>query len=157
MNVLDHIKEEHESFREKMVKIEAATGNKKMEIFRELFAEVHGHHEAEEKVLFPLVKEKKDEKAMEIVDHMIEEHTLVNYQLSVLEKESVENKTWDANFSQLKEELEHHLEDEEEEFLPMAKKMIPKEKLIEILDKFETVNEDKMNEKKKELERGMFV
>ncbi|MBV1757663.1 MAG: hemerythrin domain-containing protein [Dethiosulfatibacter sp.] len=157
MTVLDHIKEEHESFREKIAKIEATTSNKKMEIFNELFAEIHGHHEAEEKVIFPLVIDKKDEKTMDIVLEMIEEHTLVSYHFSVLEKESVDNETWDAKFSLLKEKLNHHLEEEEEEFLPMARKMISEEKLIEMLDKFETVNEDKTKEKKKKLERGINV
>ncbi|MDP3386674.1 MAG: hypothetical protein Q8S24_05535 [Eubacteriales bacterium] len=59
---------------------------------------------------------------MEIAEEMIEEHTLVNYQLSVLEKESVENETWDAKFSLLKEELDHQLEEAEEDFLSMANK-----------------------------------
>lgn len=151
MNVLDHIKEEHESFREKMAKIEAATGNKKKEIFRELYAEIHGHHEAEEKVIFPMVKEKTDKEDMEIVQEMIEEHSLGSYQFSVLERTSVDNETWGAKFSVLKEVLDHHMEEEEDEFLPMAKKLIPKEALVEILAKFETVHEEKMKEQKKKL------
>lgn len=151
MNVLDHIKKEHESFREKMAKVKAATGNKKKEIFRELYAEIHGHHEAEEKVIFPLLKEKTDKEDMEIVLEMIEEHSLGSYQFSVLERTSVENETWDAKFSVLKEVLDHHMEEEEDELLTMAKKIIPKETLVEILDKFEMVHKEKMNEQKKKL------
>ena len=50
-------KEEHESFREWIAKIEDATGNKKKEKFTELYTEIHGHNEAEEKVIIRMVKE----------------------------------------------------------------------------------------------------
>lgn len=44
-----------------------------------------------------------------------------------------------------------HIKEEEEELLPVAKKSILKETLVVILDKFETVPEEKMKEKKKKL------
>ena len=149
MDVLDHIKKEHDGFKKKIADIEAATSAKKKEIFKELHAEIHGHHEAEEKIVFPMVKEKKDEEAMEVVQEMIEEHRLGSYQFSVLEKTPVENETWDAKFSVLKEVLEHHMEEEESELVPMARKMIPERKLVEIMDKFESVHEEKKKEMKK--------
>lgn len=151
MDVLDHIKKEHDGFKKKIAKIEAAKGDSKKEIFRELYAEIHGHHEAEEAFIFALVKEKANGKAREVVLEMIEEHSLGSYQFSVLEKTSIENDTWDAKFSVLKEVLDHHMDEEEKEFLPLAKKSIPAKTLVEILDKFETFHEDKMKEKKKKL------
>ena len=152
MDVLMHIKEEHAGFKEKIAEIKTAKGDRKKKIFRELYAEIHGHHEAEEKVVFPIVKEKAEEEAQKVVLEMIEEHSLISYQFSVVEKTSVENKTWDAKFSVLREVLEHHLEEEEEEFLPMARKMIYKEIWVEALDKFETVLEENKKEKEKELD-----
>lgn len=151
MDVLTHIKEEHDMFKGKIAEIEAAVGEGKKEIFRELYAKIHGHHEAEEEVLFPMVKEKAAGEAQEVVLEMIEEHKLGSYQFSVIEKTSVENETWDAKFSVLKEVLEHHIEEEEEEFMPLARKMIPEETLVKILDKFEKVHEAKEKEQKKKL------
>lgn len=151
MNVLDLIREEHVAYKDKVTKITAAKGDSKKEIFRELHTEIHGHHEAEEAVVFTLFREKENEKLLEAVLELIEEHRLLTYQFSVLEKTSVENETWDAKFSVLKEILIHHLEEEEKEFLPKAKKMISEEKLVEILDTFEDVLEVKMKEKKMDL------
>jgi hemerythrin superfamily protein len=118
MNVLSHIKEEHEKFREKMSKIKSAKGNKK-KLFREFYAELDGHHEAEEHVVFPLIREKVKGEDDEIVLEMIEEHSLGSYQFSVLEKTPEDNETWDAKFSVLKEVLEHHMKEEEKEFIPV--------------------------------------
>ena len=47
--------------------------------------------------------------------------------------------------------MEHHIEEEEEEFMPLARKMIPEETLVKILDKFEKVHEAKEKEQKKKL------
>lgn len=151
MNVLNHIKEEHKKFRGLIASIESAKGDKKKELFRELYAEISGHHEAEEHVVFPLVREKAKSKNDEIVMEMIEEHSLGSYQFSVLEKTAIGNETWDAKFSVLKEVLDHHMKEEEGEFIPLAKKVIPEEKLANIMDEFETVLNEYKNKRKEKL------
>lgn len=151
MDVLTHIKKEHEDFRKQIAKIESAKGDKKKDLFKEFYAELNGHHEAEEHVVFPLVKEKVKGEDIEVVLEMIEEHNIGSYQLSILERTSVENETWDAKFSVLKEVLDHHMKEEENEFIPLAKKNVPQEKLSEILEEFENVLEKYKKEKKEKL------
>lgn len=151
MDVVTHIKEEHETFRTLMDEIEAAKGDKKKELFREFYAKLYGHHEAEEKVLFPKVREKVEGENEQKVLEMIEEHSLANYQFSVVEKTFVDNETWNSKFSVLKEVLEHHMTEEEDEFLPLAKKELSKEVLNNLLDEFETVLEESKKKKEKEL------
>lgn len=141
MDVLTHIKEEHEKFRKTITKIESTKGDKKKDLFRTLYADISGHHEAEERVIFPLVTPKAKDKEKEVVHEMIEEHHLGKHQFSVLEKTPVEDDTWDAKFSVLKEVLNHHMEEEESEFIPIAGKAVPKEKLEEITNEFENVLE----------------
>ncbi len=150
MNVLSHIKEEHEKFKEKMSKIKAAKKDKK-KLFREFYAELSGHHEAEEHVVFPLVRKNVKGEDDEIVLEMIEEHSLGSYQFSVLEKTPVDNETWNAKFSVLKEVLEHHMKEEEKDFIPLAREVISEEKLENILEKFESVLKEYKNEKKEKL------
>lgn len=149
MDVLAHIKKEHEKFRKMMSKIESAPDDTKKDLFKELYAEIHGHHEAEEHVLFPLVKEKAEGEDAEVVLEMIEEHSLGKHQFGVLDRTSLKNETWDAKFSVLKEVLEHHMEEEEKEFMPLAKKAVPKDKLSGLLEEFESVHEKYTQEKKK--------
>lgn len=151
MDVLTHIKEEHDEFRALMEKIESSKGKKKKELFRELYANLHGHHEAEEKVVFPLVLEEVKEEDKEVVREMIEEHSLGLYQFKVIEKTDLDDETWDAKFMVLKEVLEHHMKEEENEFITLAKKVISKEKREELLEEFESVLDKKKKEKEKEL------
>lgn len=151
MDVLDHMKKEHSNFKKLMSSIESAKGDKKKNLFKEFYAELSGHHEAEEHVVFPKVREKAKGKDVEVVLEMIEEHSLGNYQFSILERTSVENETWDAKFSVLQELLEHHMEEEEKEFMPLARKAVPKETLTDMLEEFEIVLSKYEKEKKETL------
>lgn len=147
MNVLNHIKEEHDEFKSLIKKIEESTTKNKKELFLDLYAKIHGHHEAEELLIFPLVKTKVDEEDKDVVREMIEEHNLGNYQFSLIERTSLENDTWDAKFSVLKEVLEHHMDEEESDFIPLANKVLSKKQLEDLYKEFETVSDKNENEK----------
>ena len=151
MDVLTHIIEEHGEFKDLMKQIEDGKNGNKKELFQQLFAKISGHHEAEEHVLFPLIKEKVGEEDKEVVREMVEEHQLGTYQFSLIQRTSVENETWDAKFSVLKEVLEHHMDEEEAEFMPLARKVLSKKQLEELLPEFESVLEKYKKEKEKEL------
>ena len=73
---------------------------------------------------------------------MIEEHSLGAYQFSVLERTGVDNETWDAKFSVLKEVLTHHMDEEEKEFFKEARKVLDKNQLEEKYDKFENTHDE---------------
>lgn len=151
MDYITHNKEEHSEFKKLIKKVEEAKGDKKKELFRELFIKIYGHHSGEEAVVFPAVKEKVSGEDLDVVLEMIEEHKLGNYQFSVLERTSVDNETWDAKFAVLKEVLEHHMDEEEDEFAKIAKKALSKEEREELLEEFEKVSDEKEEEKQKDL------
>ena len=141
MNVLEEIKKEHEEFKSLIAQIENSDGKKKKELFEDLYAKIKGHHEAEEHVVFPDVKEKSSDKGKEIVMEMIEEHSLGAYQFSVIQKTSIDNETWDAKFSVLKEVLTHHMDEEEKELFKQARKVLTEAELQEKYEPFEKTEE----------------
>ena len=141
MDVLQEIKKEHEEFRDLIKKIEEASGTTKKSLFETLKMNVTAHHKAEEAVVFPDVKAKSDEEGKDIVREMIEEHSLATYQMSLLARTAVENETWDAKFSVLKEVLTHHLDEEEKELFKQAKKVLTKDELIQKYEPFEKKEE----------------
>lgn len=151
MDVLQEIKKEHEEFKDLISQIENANGEEKKTLFEEFYAKLNGHHESEEHVLFPDVKEKSEEEGKEVVREMIEEHNLASYQFSLLERTSVDNETWDAKFSVLKEVLTHHMDEEEKEFFKQARKVLSEETLREKYNDFEETMEKYKEEKEKEL------
>lgn len=151
MDILQEIKKEHMEFKSLVSKIEKAKDNKKKEIFEELYAKVIGHHESEEHVLFSDVKKNSDDAGKDIVMEMIEEHSLIAYQLSVIQKTGVDNETWDAKFSVFKEILTHHLDEEEDELFKQAKKALDKKTLEEKYDDFEKTMEKYKEQQEKKL------
>ena len=152
MDVLKEIKKEHDEFRKLITKVENSKGQEKKQLFRELYAKIKGHHEAEERVVFPDVKKKTDEEGKDTVREMIEEHSLGAYQFSVLERTGIDNETWDAKFSVLKEVLTHHMDEEEKEFFKEAKKVLTKVELEEKYDPFEKTMDQYMEKQKDKLE-----
>ena len=151
MNVLQEIKNEHQQFRDLIAKIEKAKGAKKATLFKELYAGVIGHHEAEEQVLFKDIKKMSDKKGQSIVLEMIEEHSLINYQFSLVQKTGIDNESWDAKFSVLKEILTHHLDEEEKELFKQAKKVLTKKEITEKYQPFEDIQETQEKKQTKKL------
>ena len=153
MDVLKEIKKEHDEFRELITQIENAKGKTKQNLFEDLYAKLIGHHESEEHVLFPDVKEKSDEEGKDVVMEMIEEHSLAAYQFSVIQKTDIDNETWDAKFSVLKEVLTHHMDEEEDELFKQARKVLDKEVLKDKYSDFEKVMEKYQKEQEEKLNK----
>ncbi len=151
MDILAEIKKEHEEFRGLLSAIENSQDNERKQLFEELYAKLIGHHESEEHVLFPDVKENSDDNGKDIVREMIEEHNLAAHQLSVIQKTSLNNETWDAKFSVLKEVLTHHIHEEEKSLFKQAKKVLDKEILKAKYDAFETTMEKYKEKQEKKL------
>lgn len=155
MNILEEIKKEHGEFKELISQIEGSKGKKKRKLFEDLYAKIKGHHESEERVLFPEVKKGSDEDGKDIVREMIEEHSLGAYQFSVIEKTFIDNDTWDAKFSVLKEVLTHHMDEEEKELFKQAKIVLSKKTLEEKYDDFKkTMEKYKKEHEEKLMEKG---
>ena len=107
MGYVKHNKEEHSKAKKLAKQVEKAEGDKKKELFRELFVMIYAHHSAEEAVVFPAIKEKVSGEDLDVVLEMIEEHKLGNYQFGILERTSVDNETWDAKYTVLTETLSY--------------------------------------------------
>lgn len=150
MDYVKHNKEEHQKAKDLMEKIEKAKSNKK-DLFRELFVMIYAHHTAEEETIFPILKERAKKEDYSTVLEMIEEHNLIKYQFSLVERTSEENESWDAKFSVLSEIIEHHLDEEETDLSPVFKDLMTKEESKEQMIAFEEVFSQREKEKKKEL------
>lgn len=136
-----HNGEEHEKAKKIAEQVKSARDDKrKMELFHKFYAMIDGHHTAEEKVVFPYLMERVEtDEDRDLINEMIEEHHLGMYQFSVVNKTFLENETWDPKFNVLFEVLEHHMDEEVEELMPLAKKILSEEEDIELCEKFEEV------------------
>jgi hemerythrin-like domain-containing protein len=135
-NIFDKIEEEHEEFKEMLSEMEdSKKGN--TDTFEEFKKELNAHIKAEEQTLYESMNTDKKGKEMVLVG--IEEHRMGTNVLHKLEKATGED--WNVQLMVLKHLLEKHIEVEEEEVIPMAKKMLNKTKVNEISEQFESIEE----------------
>lgn len=146
MNAIDFIKRDHQKFREMFAKYESAAesngDNSAIErITSELFAELKAHEGMEEDVFFPaLEKHVSDEGEFEIKEG-IQEHHVADLLIDELRHMSVDDEEFAPKFQVLKENVEHHLDEEEEEILPRAERLFSSEELTALGDEMEKVKE----------------
>ncbi|MBC8029808.1 MAG: hemerythrin domain-containing protein [Pyrinomonadaceae bacterium] len=128
MNAFTLLKADHKKVAGILEKIDATTerGVKTREdLFTQLKSELDLHAHIEETVLYPTL-EKADE-TREITLEAYEEHRLVKQLLGELESMDKSEEQWTARFTVLKENIEHHVEEEEGEMFKKARKVLSEE------------------------------
>jgi hemerythrin-like domain-containing protein len=133
MNAFEMLKKDHEKVAGIFEKLEKTTerGVKtREELFTQLKFELDIHAEIEETILYPALKEA--EQTRDLTLESFEEHRLVKRLLMELEQMPKDNDQWAAKLKVLQENVEHHVEEEETELFPAARKVLSKEEMAEI-------------------------
>lgn len=110
------------------------------ETFLKIKKELDPHLEGEEKLFYPVLKEKKE--AREIVLEGYEEHRIAETLLSELESMDEKEETWHAKIKVLKEGIEHHVEEEQNEMFEISRKVLSHEKAEAIGKKYVEFKKD---------------
>src|SRR5688500_16664631 len=130
MNALDLLEEDHKKMKKLLEELDSTTerGVKtREELFAKVRKELKIHETIEEEILYPALKEHP--KAKEIVLEGYEEHHVADVILGELEGVAVDDERWGAKFSVLKENIEHHIEEEEDEMFKKARQAFDKAEL----------------------------
>src|SRR4030095_4258282 len=130
MNAFTLLKEDHDKVAGILEKLDATTerGIKtREELFTQLKTELDIHAEIEEMIFYPEL-EKHDE-TRDITLEGIEEHRIVKELLAELDALAKDDEFWTAKMTVLKENVEHHVEEEEGEMFPKARKALTEEEI----------------------------
>lgn len=95
------------------------------ELFARLREELDLHARIEEEIFYPVLEE--EDETREVTLEAYEEHTLVKRLLSELDAEPKDTEEWTAKFTVLKENIEHHVEEEEGEMFKKARTLLSKD------------------------------
>jgi hemerythrin-like domain-containing protein len=114
------------------------------ELFSKIKKEMEVHEIIEEEIFYPALKEHP--KAKEIVLEGYEEHHVVDTIMSEIESVPFDDERWGAKFKVMKENIEHHIEEEEGEMFEIAKKVFDDDEMEEL--------GRRMEERKKTAEAG---
>ena len=109
-------------------------------LIRKIEMELTVHSEAEEKFFYPLLQGPKATK--DLAYEALAEHKVVKQLLSELVAEPKGTSEWTAKASVLKENVEHHIEEEESELFPQARKILSQEEAESIGEEVEDYKEE---------------
>jgi iron-sulfur cluster repair protein YtfE (RIC family) len=138
MNPFTLLKADHEKVAKLLEKIDETTERAvkgRDELFTRLKEELDLHAMIEEQVFYPALEELKETR--DITLEAYEEHALVKQLLSELEVEPKDTEEWTAKFSVLKENVEHHVEEEEGELFEKARKALSKDEIQSLGDQLQ--------------------
>ena len=122
MNALTLLKDDHAKVKKMLDELDETTERAektRTEGLAKLKQELTIHEAIEEEIFYPALKQHAE--AKDIVLEAYEEHDVVNTIMSEIEATPTEDETWAAKFTVMKENLEHHIEEEEGEMFEKAR------------------------------------
>lgn len=125
------LEQDHRRF-EALLKQGAATTERAVKgrtaLLKTLTRELDEHELKEEKFLYPALEGHPE--AKEIVLEGYQEHHVADIIVKELHASRTDNEQWGAKFKVLKENLEHHIQEEESEMFRIARGVLSREQLI---------------------------
>lgn len=97
------------------------------QLFQKLQTELDIHTQIEETILYPALKKEKETR--DITFEGYEEHNVAKRLLEEMAMMDVTSEVWTAKLKVLKESVEHHVEEEEQEMFKDAREALSKEEI----------------------------
>ena len=128
MNAFNLLKADHKKVADILEKLDATSDRAlktREELFTKLKMELDVHSRIEETIFYPVLEEADE--THELTLEALEEHALVKQLLEELHSLAKDDEQWTAKFTVLKENVEHHVEEEEGEMFKKARKVLSEE------------------------------
>ena len=133
MDAITMLKADHDKVKKLLTELESTT-ERGVKTREELFATIKGelsiHEVIEEEIFYPALK--SHPKAKDIVLEGYEEHHVVDVLMGELESLDVSDETWGAKALVMKENIEHHIEEEEGEMFKQARTVFDRQELEDL-------------------------
>jgi hemerythrin-like domain-containing protein len=145
MDAFKLLKADHRKVAGLFDEMESATGKQKLSVFAEIRTELELHTHVEETIFYPALEDPKE--THDLTLEAYEEHNVVKNLLKELSQARSANDEWEAKAKVLRENVEHHVEEEENELFKKAGKVLSR-------DEIETLGEQMQSEKERKQRTG---
>ncbi len=143
MDAVDLLKDDHEKVKKLLSDLDSTTerGVKtREELFAKVKQELTVHESIEEEIFYPALKEHP--KAKDLVLEAYEEHHVVDMVMAEISEVPFDDETWGAKLTVMKENVEHHIEEEEDEMFKQARQVFSKEELEDLGNRMQMRKEE---------------
>ena len=133
MNAITMLEADHKKVKALLADLEKTTERgvrTRQELFERIRDELTVHEVIEEEIFYPALKEHP--RAKDMVLEAFEEHHVVDRLLGELAALAPDDETWGAKAKVMQENLEHHIEEEEGEMFPKARRVFDAAELEEL-------------------------
>jgi hypothetical protein len=145
MDALKLLKDDHDRVKKMLNDLDETTeraDKTRTEGLAKLKRDLSIHEVIEEEIFYPAMKEHAE--AKDIVLEAYEEHDVVNIIMTEIEQTPTDDETWKAKFTVMKENLEHHIEEEEGEMFDKAREIFDAQTLESLGERMQARKEDGM-------------
>jgi hemerythrin superfamily protein len=142
MSIYDELKSDHDKVRGMLSEISemsSKASKSKEKALLQLKAMMTAHSRAEEKIFYSALKEVEETKSDALEGY--EEHHVVDLLLREIARLDPADERWTAKFTVLKENIEHHAQEEEDEIFTAAQGVLSNEQAEEMGEKFVTARD----------------
>ena len=130
MDPFELLKADHRKVEQLFEQLESASGKTKMQVFEQIKTELELHTHIEEKFFYPALEE--PEETHDLALEAYEEHDVVKKLLRELGRAKSADDEWEAQAKVLQENVEHHVQEEENELFEKAESALGEEELEEL-------------------------
>ena len=141
MDAFNLLKADHRKVEELFSQLESASGQAKMRVFEQIKTELDLHTHIEESIFYPALE--KPKQTHDLTLEAYEEHDVVKKLLQELSRARTPNAEWEAKAKVLQENVEHHVEEEENELFVKAEAALSEEQIEALGEQMETEKERK--------------
>jgi hemerythrin-like domain-containing protein len=135
MDAFELLKADHKKVVELFDQLEAARGKAKLDIFKQIKSELDLHAHIEETIFYPALE--KPEETHDLTLEAYEEHKVVKTLLAELSAAKTADDEWQAQAKVLRENVEHHVDEEENELFDKADDALSDEEIEALGDRME--------------------
>src|SRR6185369_2242761 len=118
MDAFELLKADHQKVSGLFDELEAAIGKEKLSVFAQIKSELELHTHIEETIFYPALE--KPEETHDLTLEAYEEHKMVKTLLAELSRARTADDEWQARAKVLRENVEHHVDEEENELFDKA-------------------------------------
>lgn len=133
MDAFELLKTDHRKVAELFDLLETAGGKRKLDVFKRIKSELELHTHIEETIFYPALE--KPEETHDLTLEAYEEHKVVKGLLTELSRAKSADDEWQAKAKVLRENVEHHVEEEENELFDKADDALSDEEIESLGDR----------------------
>jgi iron-sulfur cluster repair protein YtfE (RIC family) len=131
MDILTFLEQDHDTAKHLIERFDAVEGDERVRLVEQLTSELEVHTQLEEQLFYPAVRSEVPD-SDDIVVEGIEEHHVAKQLIDEIRALEPADEAWEAKVKVLGENVEHHIEEEQDEMFPKVREGMAEDRRLRL-------------------------